>query len=83
MGGSKVVYAEGFSSPSGVSDQPIGDEETRLGATNRAKHAFEAWTVSHDGQPPAYSVGLEGGIDRTSQGMECFAHMVWHIRKLE
>ena len=71
-----LIECEGFSSPSGVPDQPVGDEETRLGATNRAIHAYEAYKCAHEGASPEYSVGLEGGIARTQYGMECFAYMV-------
>lgn len=41
--------------PSGVKDQPFGDDETRLGAINRAKNA----TATVDG---AIGIGLEGGV---------------------
>lgn len=41
--------------PSNVRDQPFGDEETRLGAINRAKHAAEKM----DGW---IGIGLEGGV---------------------
>lgn len=43
----------GMSADSGVSDQPLGLEETLAGAQNRAKHAF----VDCD-----FSVGLESGL---------------------
>ena len=41
--------------PSGVKDQPFGDEETRAGALNRAINA------SHE-QEGAIGIGLEGGV---------------------
>ena len=41
--------------PSDVSDQPIGDEETRKGAINRAKHAAALAENS-------IGIGLEGGV---------------------
>src|SRR5699024_2613652 len=41
--------------PSHVSKQPIGDEETRLGAINRAKHVFPK-------DKKANAIGLEGGV---------------------
>lgn len=42
--------------PSGVSPQPMSDEETRLGARNRARLALEA-------EPTAeLAFGLEGGV---------------------
>lgn len=45
---------------SGVSDQPMGDEETRRGACNRAINAAKEYRKLH-GAWPTYSVGLEGG----------------------
>ncbi|MDN4606984.1 DUF84 family protein [Sporosarcina highlanderae] len=41
--------------PSGVKDQPFGDEETRTGALNRATNA----AMEQEG---AIGVGLEGGV---------------------
>ena len=62
--------AEGISVPSGVPDQPHGDEETFQGALNRATGAKKA-------QPEAdYWVGIEGGITFTRGEMETFAWMV-------
>lgn len=47
---------QGINASSGVSDQPMGTEETILGARNRIKHIREA-------RPEAdYFVGLEGGL---------------------
>lgn len=48
--------AEGMAAASGVSDQPMSDRESLIGATNRAKQALEF--------PEAeWGVGLEGGVD--------------------
>ena len=53
--------------PSGVSDQPFGDEDTRRGAMNRVSNACEA-------QPDAdYWVGFEGGVDVVDGTMFTFA----------
>lgn len=61
---------EGITAVSGVSDQPVGDEETRTGARNRAKDARRL-------QPDAdYWVGLEGGIDKIDDCLFAFAWMV-------
>lgn len=60
---------EGISVPSGVPDQPKGNEETLHGAKNRAENAKNERT---DGD---YFVGLEGGIDMTPLGTEAFAWM--------
>ena len=57
----------GLSVPSGVSDQPMTDEETLQGAINRTKNA-------RDASPEAdFWIGIEGGIDRTEKQMDAFA----------
>jgi inosine/xanthosine triphosphatase len=61
---------EGVSVPSNVSDQPLSEEETLLGATNRAENAKKT-------QPEAdFWVGIEGGLEEMNGGMEAFAWMV-------
>jgi inosine/xanthosine triphosphatase len=50
------VTVEGLEVPSGVSDQPVGDEETRRGALSRAQAALDGLNGAH------FGVGLEGGI---------------------
>ncbi|MCP4362848.1 MAG: inosine/xanthosine triphosphatase [Chloroflexi bacterium] len=55
--------------PSGVSAMPMSDEETMLGARNRATAAREA--VAAD-----FGVGLEGGVQRESFGL---ALMGWVV----
>ncbi len=48
---------EGIAAPSGVPDQPLGDEQTLTGSLNRLNHI-------HQARPEAdFWVGLEGGID--------------------
>ena len=59
---------------SGVSAQPLGTEETKTGALNRAKAAFEAYRLEH-GVVPDYAVGLEGGITDDGTEMTCSAWM--------
>lgn len=60
----------GVSVPSGVSDQPMTQAETIQGAMNRAQNA-------RSNQPDAtYWVGIEGGIEDTDIGMQCFAWVV-------
>lgn len=54
---------------SGVSDQPTSDDETRLGARNRARHAC---AEIHDAD---YWVGLEGGIEICDDQLMAFAWM--------
>jgi inosine/xanthosine triphosphatase len=47
---------------SGVPEQPWGDEQTRLGAFNRASNALKQ--ASSD-----FGIGLEGGVIETSVGL--------------
>lgn len=61
---------EGVSVESGVSDQPMTEEETLKGAKNRAENASKK-------QPKAdYWVGIEGGLEEINGGMEAFAWIV-------
>lgn len=48
---------------SGVSAQPFSDEETRLGARNRARQALNALPEAHVG------IGLEGGVTPLEDGL--------------
>ena len=58
------AQVHGLSVPSGVREQPIGAEETELGAVNRANAALA-------GVPGvAWGVGLEGGVRFGTRG--CF-----------
>ncbi len=50
------TIVNGFDIESGVSAQPMSDEESRKGAKNRAKKALETM------QDAAYGVGIEGGL---------------------
>ena len=62
------IVVKGFNSPSEVSDQPMGDKETKLGAQNRARNAWAAYQ-REEGTEPDYSVGLEGGVTLLRQQM--------------
>lgn len=62
----EIFEFTGVSVPSGVADQPMSDEETKLGALNRVKNAKVA-------QPEGdFYVGLEAG----NEGRFTFAWMV-------
>jgi inosine/xanthosine triphosphatase len=54
---------------SGVSDQPMSDNETRVGARNRARNASEVVPDAN------FWVGLEGGIDTIDDDLVAFAWM--------
>ena len=56
------LRVEGFDVPSGVADQPMGDEETMTGADNRARAAYEAYRKQFQ-IIPHLAVGLEGGLE--------------------
>ena len=72
----KEVAAVGFDVASGVSDQPMTSTETKTGAGNRAKAAYEAYKSANSGKLPSFSVGLEGGVMLSPDGdLECFAWM--------
>lgn len=61
---------EGVSAPSGVPDQPVGDDETLRGAHNRAAHVRSL-------RPDAdYWVGIEGGVADAGSSMQAFAWIV-------
>lgn len=69
------IEVQGFNVPSNVSDQPMGDKETKTGAQNRARNAWKAF-VEETGASPDYAVGLEGGITlEDDDEMICSAYM--------
>ena len=62
----------GIQVASGVSEQPMTDAETLLGAKTRVQNAKRK-------KPDAdYWVGIEGGIDDTADGLQVFAWIVIH-----
>lgn len=56
------MVLQSFDIPSGISDQPFGDDETCQGAKNRAKGAYAAYRASN-GKPPHIAIGMEGGLE--------------------
>ncbi len=66
----EMFEVEGLDTSSGVSDQPMTNEETLTGAKNRASNAKEEITEAD------FWVGIEGGIEETQDGMEAFAWVV-------
>jgi inosine/xanthosine triphosphatase len=63
---------EGLSVPSNVSEQPMSQEETREGASNRAQNA------KLDSPNADYWVGIEGGVHQDKFGMQAFAWIIVH-----
>ncbi len=60
---------DGIDADSGISDQPVGDDETRRGARNRLASARAIVTDAD------FWVGLEGGIARIGDSLVAFAWM--------
>lgn len=53
----------GFDVPSGIPEQPFGDDQTRLGAQNRARAAFERGSGEYGHKvSEMLGIGLEGGV---------------------
>lgn len=65
----RTLQLESVDVPSGVSDQPLSDEETRRGAGNRVNNAR---AVMPDA---AFWVGLEGGVEVIGDRLTAFAWM--------
>jgi inosine/xanthosine triphosphatase len=64
------IQIQGIGVESGVSDQPMSDQESHLGAVNRAQNAREA-------APDAdFWVGLEGGCETQGSSLVAFAWIV-------
>ena len=61
---------QGISAPSSVPDQPMGEEEILLGATNRVE------TVSKLASTADYWVGIEGGLEEIDREMLAFDWIV-------
>lgn len=64
------IFIKGISVVSGVGHQPMSDEETYLGAVNRATNAK---TQIPDAD---YWVGIDGGCEELDGAMEAFAWIV-------
>jgi non-canonical (house-cleaning) NTP pyrophosphatase len=56
------VVVQSFDVPSGIADQPFGDDETCEGAKNRAKGAYAAF-CKRNGKAPHVAIGMEGGLE--------------------
>jgi inosine/xanthosine triphosphatase len=63
------INCQGVDAPSNVPDQPIGEEETRIGAQNRVEHCKTHY-------PADYYVAMEGGAEQFSYGAATFAYVV-------
>ena len=66
----EVNEVRGVSVSSGVSDQPMSDEETLTGALNRVENARKEFDDAD------FWVGIEGGISISGKQIEAFAWVV-------
>ncbi len=66
----EAFRAEGISAPSGVSEQPMSDDETLQGALNRARNV-QAVATHGD-----FWIGIEGGCDEQQGALQAFAWVV-------
>ena len=73
---SESYQVEMVSVPSGVSDQPVSNQETLQGALNRARGAADAVPQAD------FWVGIEGGIEDYGVEMAAFAWIVVQSRDL-
>ena len=64
-----IVECNGMHAPSGVPDQPMNSDETRIGAMNRVAFCKER-------QQADFYVAMEGGVDRFDYGAFTFAYVV-------
>lgn len=64
------VIVDGVSVKSGVSDQPMSDEETLEGARNRVANARKQFPEAD------FWIGIEGGLHREKEGLVAFAWVV-------
>ncbi|WP_416308088.1 inosine/xanthosine triphosphatase [Neptunicella sp. SCSIO 80796] len=64
-----LIECIGINTPSGVADQPLTADETRLGAENRVKYC----QAQHRAD---YYIAIEGGVDQFEYGAATFAYVV-------
>jgi inosine/xanthosine triphosphatase len=63
------LTCEGMHAPSGVAEQPMTSEETRIGAINRVNYCQANAKAD-------FYVAMEGGVDRFEYGPATFAYIV-------
>ena len=65
----KTIHCEGLHAPSLVPEQPLGEEQTRLGAQNRVEYLMQHHNAD-------YYCAMEGGAHQFSYGPATFAYVV-------
>jgi inosine/xanthosine triphosphatase len=71
--GTETIECIGQHAPSGVSDQPMDAEETRIGAENRVVYCRQKDEQAD--QRADYYVAMEGGVDKFTYGPATFAYV--------
>lgn len=66
-----------ISVPSGVSDQPMSNDETLLGARTRVENAMREVPNAD------FWIGIEGGVENAGTEMQCFAWVVVRNKEME
>ena len=66
----QALRVQPVSVPSGVADQPLSDEETLIGATNRVCHAVAAYSQA------TFWIGIGGGVQWHGTELSVFAWVV-------
>lgn len=66
------VQTIALSVPSGVPDQPMNEDETRLGAINRVKNCLREHPAEKD---TAWFAAIEGGVEVFDDGPATFAYV--------
>lgn len=67
---SDAFIVQGLNVDSGVANQPLGDEETYRGASNRANNCKAAFPEAD------FWVGIEGGVEWLDEEMSAYAWIV-------
>lgn len=66
-----LIQCESMEALSGVANQPMTEQETRLGAENRVRYCS-----NHDSESKFdYFVSMEGGVDKFEEGAATFAYV--------
>ncbi|WP_394131842.1 inosine/xanthosine triphosphatase [Shewanella maritima] len=64
-----AIFCSGMHAPSGVADQPMDEQQTKLGAINRAKYCQQQAKIAD------YYIAMEGGVEKFEHGAATFAYM--------
>ncbi|MBM6550198.1 inosine/xanthosine triphosphatase [Marinomonas ostreistagni] len=65
----RAIHCEQSHAPSGVAEQPMSEDETKLGSQNRASHCAQ----QDKKQAFDYYVAMEGGVHLFAEGPATFA----------